>query len=112
MPFEIDCVHDVVILPGNAINITPAVTPAVTRSPLNARGRRERHARPDAAAHPCGRTFAFADVSALAGVVLLSAPMWGVAALWWVRFVSLVVLGMIRILRTARTSASPRGAAS
>lgn len=55
------------------------------------------------------RTFAFADVSVLAGVDLLSAPMWGVAALWWVLGVSLVILGMIQILRTARTSASPRG---
>ncbi|MFB8228007.1 DUF308 domain-containing protein [Cellulosimicrobium sp. NPDC055967] len=61
---------------------------------------------------PAGWTFAFAGVSALAGVVLLLAPMWGVAALWWVLGVSLVVLGVIQILRTVRTGATPRAAAT
>jgi len=61
---------------------------------------------------PAAWTLTFAGVSALAGVVLLLAPMWGVAALWWVLGFSLVVLGVIQILRAAGTGPSPRAAAS
>ena len=61
---------------------------------------------------PTAWTLAFAGVSALAGVVLLLAPMWGVAALCWVLGVSLVVLGVIQILRAGGVGPSPRAAAS
>jgi len=46
-------------------------------------------------------TLTFAAVSAVAGVVLLLTPLWGIAALWWVLGVSLVVLGVLQIVRAS-----------
>ena len=53
-------------------------------------------------------TLAFAAVSAVAGVVLLLTPVWGVAMLWWVFGASLVVLGVVQIARASELGPAPR----
>lgn len=46
-----------------------------------------------------GWTVFFAILSLIAGVVLLFSPMWGAVVLWWLLGISLVVLGIINIVR-------------
>ena len=41
----------------------------------------------------------WAILSIIAGIVVLFAPIWGVAILWWILGISLVVLGIINIVR-------------
>jgi uncharacterized membrane protein HdeD (DUF308 family) len=44
-------------------------------------------------------TIFFAILSIIAGVVLLFSPIWGAAVLWWLLGISLVVLGIMNIVR-------------
>lgn len=44
----------------------------------------------------------FAVLSIIAGIVLLFSPLWGAAVLWWLLGISLVVLGVINIVRAFR----------
>lgn len=44
----------------------------------------------------------FAILSVIAGIVLLFSPLWGAAVLWWLLGISLVVLGIINIVRAFR----------
>lgn len=44
-------------------------------------------------------TIVFAVVSVLAGFVLLSSPVWGAAFLWWFLALSLIVLGVLNVIR-------------
>lgn len=44
----------------------------------------------------------FAILSIIAGIVLLFSPLWGAAVLWWLLGISLVVLGIINIVRAFR----------
>ncbi len=44
-------------------------------------------------------TVVFAIVSILAGLSLLSSPLWGAAFLWWYLGISLVVLGLLNAFR-------------
>ncbi|MEV8357565.1 DUF308 domain-containing protein [Microbacterium sp. NPDC076895] len=46
-----------------------------------------------------GWTIFFAIISIMAGIVLLFSPILGVAVLWWIVGISLVVLGIIQIVR-------------
>ena len=46
-----------------------------------------------------GWTIFFAIISIVAGVVLLFSPLWGAVVLWWLLGISLVVLGIIQIVR-------------
>lgn len=48
-----------------------------------------------------GWTIAYALLSIAAGIVLFISPVWGVAILWWVVGISLVVLGVTQIVRAA-----------
>ncbi|MFB9311068.1 uncharacterized membrane protein HdeD (DUF308 family) [Agromyces hippuratus] len=41
----------------------------------------------------------FAIISIAAGIMLLFSPMWGAAVLWWLLGISLIVLGVINIVR-------------
>ncbi|WP_029144282.1 HdeD family acid-resistance protein [Microbacterium luticocti] len=41
----------------------------------------------------------FAILSIIAGVILLFSPAWGAVVLWWLLGISLVVLGIIQIIR-------------
>ena len=41
----------------------------------------------------------FAIISIIAGIVLLFSPLWGALVLWWLLGISLVVLGLMQILR-------------
>jgi len=41
----------------------------------------------------------FAIISIIAGVVLLFSPLWGAVVLWWLLGISLVVLGIVQIVR-------------
>lgn len=49
-----------------------------------------------------GWTIFFAIVSIIAGVVLLFSPLWGAVVLWWLLGISLIVLGIIQIVRAFR----------
>ncbi|MEW1835213.1 DUF308 domain-containing protein [Microbacterium sp. NPDC079995] len=49
-----------------------------------------------------GWTIAFAVLSLVAGVVILFAPIWGALVLWLWMGVSLILLGVIQIVRAAR----------
>jgi len=46
-----------------------------------------------------GWTIFFAIISIIAGIVLLFSPLWGAVVLWWLLGISLVVLGIIQIVR-------------
>ncbi len=47
-------------------------------------------------------TVSYAALSIVAGVVLLTSPMWGAAMLWLLLGVSLVILGVIQVVRAFR----------
>lgn len=44
----------------------------------------------------------FVVAGIVAGIVLLLSPLWGAAVLWWLLGISLVVLGIINIVRAFR----------
>lgn len=44
-------------------------------------------------------TILFAIISVLAGFALLSTPVWGAGFLWWLFAVSLLVLGVLNVVR-------------
>lgn len=44
-------------------------------------------------------TIIFAIISIIAGVVLLFSPLWGALVLWWLLGISLVVLGLVNVIR-------------
>ncbi|MEN2741036.1 DUF308 domain-containing protein [Microbacterium sp. X-17] len=44
-------------------------------------------------------TIFFAILSIVAGVILLFSPLWGIAVLWWLLGISLIVLGIIQVVR-------------
>lgn len=46
-----------------------------------------------------GWTIFFAILSIVAGIVLIFSPLWGALVLWWLLAISLVVLGIIQIVR-------------
>ncbi len=46
-----------------------------------------------------GWTIFFAILSIVAAIVLLFSPLWGALVLWWLLAISLVVLGIIQIVR-------------
>ncbi|MCP2636983.1 DUF308 domain-containing protein [Microbacterium sp. HD4P20] len=46
-----------------------------------------------------GWTIFFAILSIIAGIVVLFSPIWGTIVLWWLLGISLVVLGIINIVR-------------
>ena len=46
-----------------------------------------------------GWTIFFAILSIVAGIVLLLSPLWGALVLWWVLGISLVILGIVQIIR-------------
>ncbi|MHA7986390.1 HdeD family acid-resistance protein [Rathayibacter sp. CAU 1779] len=46
-----------------------------------------------------GWTVFFAILSIIAGIILLFSPLWGAAVLWWLLGISLVVLGIIQVIR-------------
>jgi uncharacterized membrane protein HdeD (DUF308 family) len=46
-----------------------------------------------------GWTIFFAILSIIAGLVVLFSPIWGTVVLWWLLGISLVVLGIINIVR-------------
>ncbi|MFV0320512.1 MAG: HdeD family acid-resistance protein [Microbacterium sp.] len=46
-----------------------------------------------------GWTVFYAIISIIAGIVLLFSPIWGALVLWWLLGISLVVLGIIQIVR-------------
>lgn len=46
-----------------------------------------------------GWSIFFAIISIIAGIVLLFSPLWGALVLWWLLGISLVVLGIIQIVR-------------
>jgi uncharacterized membrane protein HdeD (DUF308 family) len=46
-----------------------------------------------------GWTIFFAIVSIIAGIVLLFSPLWGAVVLWWLLGISLIVLGIIQVVR-------------
>ncbi|MFN7241769.1 MAG: HdeD family acid-resistance protein [Dietzia cercidiphylli] len=46
-----------------------------------------------------GVTIVFAIISVLAGVSLLSTPVWGAGFLWWLLGISLIVLGALNVFR-------------
>ena len=46
-----------------------------------------------------GWTIFFAILSIVAGIVLLFSPLWGALVLWWVLGISLVILGIVQIIR-------------
>jgi uncharacterized membrane protein HdeD (DUF308 family) len=41
----------------------------------------------------------FAILSIVAGIILLFSPLWGAVVLWWLLGISLVVLGILQIVR-------------
>lgn len=55
-----------------------------------------------------GSTVLFAVLSIIAGVILLFSPLWGALVLWWLLGVSLVVLGLMQIVRAFTFSAKDR----
>lgn len=44
-------------------------------------------------------TIFFAILSIIAGTILLFSPLWGAAVLWWLLGISLIVLGIINVVR-------------
>ncbi|MCR2762082.1 DUF308 domain-containing protein [Microbacterium sp. zg.B48] len=46
-----------------------------------------------------GWTVFFAIISIIAGIVLFFSPIWGALVLWWLLGISLIVLGVIQIIR-------------
>ena len=46
-----------------------------------------------------GLTVFFAILSIIAGIILLMSPLWGAIVLWWLLGISLVVLGILQIVR-------------
>lgn len=46
-----------------------------------------------------GWTIFFALLSIVAGILMLFAPIWGAVVLWWMLGISLVVLGILQIVR-------------
>lgn len=44
-------------------------------------------------------TIFFAILSIIAGIVLLFSPLWGAVVLWWLLGISLIVLGIINVVR-------------
>ncbi|TQJ32237.1 HdeD family acid-resistance protein [Microbacterium sp. SLBN-146] len=46
-----------------------------------------------------GWTIFFAIVSIIAGIVLLFSPLWGAVVLWWLLGISLIVLGLLNVVR-------------
>ncbi len=46
-----------------------------------------------------GWSIFFAILSIIAGIIVLFAPIWGVVVLWWILGISLIVLGIINIVR-------------
>ena len=46
-----------------------------------------------------GLTIFFAIISVLAGISLVSTPLWGAAFLWWFAGIALVVLGVLNVIR-------------
>lgn len=49
-----------------------------------------------------GWSIVYAVLSIIAGVVLLFAPVWGVLVLWWILALTLVVLGIVNVVRALR----------
>ncbi len=47
-------------------------------------------------------TIFFAILSIIAGIILLFSPVWGVAVLWWLLGIALIVLGILNIIRAFR----------
>lgn len=54
-------------------------------------------------------TIVFAVVSVIAGVALVTSPLWGALLLWWLVGLSLVVLGVINFFRGLAVSKSADG---
>ncbi len=46
-----------------------------------------------------GWSIFFAILSIVAGIMLLTSPLWGAAILWWLLGISLVVLGILQVVR-------------
>lgn len=46
-----------------------------------------------------GITIFFAIISVLAGIALISTPLWGATFLWWLAGIALVVLGVMNVIR-------------
>ena len=46
-----------------------------------------------------GWSIFFAILSIIAGIVVLFSPVWGTLVLWWLLGISLIVLGIINIVR-------------
>ncbi|GAA5098098.1 HdeD family acid-resistance protein [Microbacterium yannicii] len=46
-----------------------------------------------------GWSIFFAILSIIAGIIVLFSPIWGVIVLWWILGISLIVLGIINIVR-------------
>lgn len=46
-----------------------------------------------------GWSIFFAILSIIAGIILLFSPLWGAVVLWWLLGISLIVLGIINIVR-------------
>ncbi len=46
-----------------------------------------------------GWSIAFAILSIIAGLVLLFSPIWGAVVLWWLIGISVIVLGLVNIIR-------------
>ena len=46
-----------------------------------------------------GLTVFFAIISVLAGIALVSTPLWGIAFLWWLTGIALVVMGVLNVIR-------------
>lgn len=44
-------------------------------------------------------TIIFAAISIIAGITLIVAPIWGAVVLWWLLAISLVILGVINLIR-------------
>lgn len=48
---------------------------------------------------PRAATVVFAVISIIAGVLLLSSPLWAVVMMWWLVAVSLLVIGVVNVVR-------------
>lgn len=53
-----------------------------------------------------GFTVLYAIISILAGITLLTSPLWGAAVLWWLLGIGLIVLGIVQVIRAS--TADPR----
>ncbi|WP_028708686.1 HdeD family acid-resistance protein [Propionicicella superfundia] len=51
-----------------------------------------------------GWTVFYAAVSVLGGIVLLFSPLWGAVVLWWLLGITLLVMGLVQIIRAFRFS--------